>query len=214
MSNFHHAYLRAVDDLNAGRIEPVETYLELVPADEQDELAAMIADLLVARGPAAGTVDPASETYAAALTVIDEVIGSAGPSGVLPGALRTIRHARRIDPEEVIGALAEEYDITGTEGRQALGRFYHQLETGLLIGPNIAHRLLRSLSEYFRVEFADVLASVRPTDGPAPPAAVLGMGRPAGSDASPRGHARQENAIGPDPEVKLVEKLFTGGPDA
>ena len=36
-SSFDQVFWRAVDDLNAGRFEEVETYLELVPSTERDE---------------------------------------------------------------------------------------------------------------------------------------------------------------------------------
>ncbi len=213
MSNFHNAYLRAVDDLNAGREHPIETYLELVPDSEQDALASMISELLVARGPAAVEVDPTSETYAAALAVVDDVMGSAGPSGILPGALRTMRIARRLDPDDVVEHLAQDFGISGAEGRRELERFYHRLESGLLIGPRIAHRLLHSLSQYFPVAFADLVAAARSMASPASsPEAALGLGRPASGDAPPPS-SKESQLIGTDPEVELVRQLFTGGPD-
>lgn len=208
-------FWRAVDDLNAGRVEPVERYLELVASEERDELAELLATVLATRGPAPAAVDTASEGYARALAAIDEVAASSGAAGMLPGALRTMRHARGIERDAVVGALADEHGIAGPDGRKALERFYHRLESGQLLGPRIARRLLVSLARIFDADPEDFIAGTRPTEaagGPWGPA-VPAMGR-GGADEPPRPRGGQPGIAGRDPEVDLVERLFTGGPDA
>jgi hypothetical protein len=213
-SALEQVFWRAVDDLNAGRVEPVERYLELVAADQRDELAEMLASVLVTRGPAVGAVDTASEGYARALAAIDEVAASSGATGLLPGALRTMRHARGIERDAVVGALADEHGIAGADGRKALERYYHRLESGQLLGSRIARRLLVSLARIFDAEPEDFIAGARPAESAAGPwrPAVPAMGRGGGEPARARG--RQPDLVGRDPEVDLVERLFTGGPDA
>ncbi|HEX8647403.1 MAG TPA: hypothetical protein VF715_10925 [Thermoleophilaceae bacterium] len=214
-SALEQVFWRAVDDLNAGRVEPVERYLELVASDQRDELAEMLATVLATRGPAVGAVDTASEGYARALAAIDEVAASSGATGMLPGALRTMRHARGIEREAVVAALAEEHGIAGPDGRKALERYYHRLESGQLLGTRIARRLLVSLARIFDAEPEDLIAGARPAGpgvrpwGPAAPA----MGR-GGADERVRPRGSRPDVVGRDPEVELVERLFTGGSDA
>ena len=127
---FDHAFWMAVDDMNAGTAKPIETYLRLVPSHERDELASMLADVLMARGPAPTPSATESEGYARTLAIIDDVLGTASPSGILPSALRTMRDARGIDFDVVVDRLAEEFEIAGAAGRKALERYYHRLEHG------------------------------------------------------------------------------------
>lgn len=214
-SSLEQVFWCAVDDLNAGRIEPVEHYLELVPSHERDELALMLATVLAARGSATCPADINSEGYARALSAIDEVIASAGPTGVLPGALRTMRHARGIDRDQVIAALAKDFDISGAEGRKTLERFYHYLETGKLLGSQLTRRLLTSVAKILDADPEDLIAGSEPSGPATRLSAVPAMGRGAGPHDRPGipGDRRPE-LVGPDPEVELVERLFTGGRDA
>jgi hypothetical protein len=133
---------------------------------------------------------------------------------VLPAALRTMRHARGIDREQVIDTLAAEYEIAGPDGRKALERFYHRLEAGKLLGARLTRELLASLSRIVGADVDDLAAGARPT-GPPPRltlAPARSMGRGGGEDrAGPPG--RECERVGRDPEVELVEHLFIGGRD-
>lgn len=207
-------FWRAVDDLNAGHVKPIDTYLNLVADADQDELAEMLAAVLSERGPAPGPADPRSEGYARALAAIDEVSGTSGPAGVLPAALRTMRHARGIDREQVVEELAAEYEIAGPDGRKALERFYHRLEAGKLLGLRLTRELLASLARIVGADVEDLAAGSRST-GPAPPltlAPTPGMARTSGEDR-PTLTRREPERVGRDPEVELVERLFIGGRD-
>ncbi len=213
-SAFDQVFWRAVDDLNAGRPEPVEHYLGLVPSDEQDELAALLSTVLAARGPASVRVDEASEGYARALAAVDEVTGSTSPAGALPKALSMMRHARGVERETIYATLADDLGVQSSEGRKEIERFYHQLESGVLLGPKIAHRVLRSLAKAFEADARDFIAGVRPTGAAAKLGSAPAMGRPAGEQSrhAPSGAGR--DLVGTHPEVELVRHVFTGGPDA
>ena len=214
---FEQAFLAAVDDMNAGQLHAPEHYLRTVPAARHEEFTRRLAGLMAARGPQAS--EPTSEAFEAALGAVAAVRASAGQTGILPGALKQMRKARGIRPRDVVDALATEYEL-GPGGREALREHYHQLESGELVGPNIAHRLLRSLADYFGAEFEDFRAAVRPAGsagaGGGPRLRLApAMGRGAGGEAGPASPGRhQSRAVGPDPEVELVRQLFTGGPDA
>ncbi|MGN6254925.1 MAG: hypothetical protein ACTHO8_08085 [Solirubrobacterales bacterium] len=209
---FERAFWQALEDLRQGSEKPIEEYLRFVPREQRQELGRMLADVLLARGPAPAPDAAESEGYRRAVAVVDEVLGKRGTAGVLPGALKAMRGARGIEPDAVVGRLAADFEVRGDEGRRALARNYHRLETGTLPGSKLSRRLLRSLAAVFEVDVAEILAAV----GPAAPGpsleSVPAMGRSAGDrkpPSSPAGAGRL-----PDPEVELVERLFHGGPDA
>lgn len=205
------AFWQMLNDLKEGSEKPIESYLALVPLDQRDELGRLLADVLLARGPAPVSSSSESEGYRRAAAVVDEVLGSRGVAGILPGTLKAMRRARGIEPEGVVERLAADFEVQGKEGRQALARNYHRLETGKLLGAKLSRRLLGSLASIFDVDPAEVLAAARPAaEGPSLKS-VPAMGRSGGARApSPP----PPSARPPDPEVELVERLFHGGPDA
>lgn len=203
------AFWLAIDDLKQGTEKPIESYLGLVPRDQREELGRMLADVLAARGPGPAPSTGESEGYKRAVAVVDEVLGARGAGGILPGTLKAMRNARGIEPEVVVERLAADFEIRGEEGRQALARDYHRLETGKLLGSKLSRRLLSALASVFDVDPEEVLAAARPVNAPtlkSAPAMARGGGR---APSPPRPSTRL-----PDPEVELVERLFHGGPDA
>jgi hypothetical protein len=210
---FERAFWQAIDDMHAGTTKPIEAYLRLVPSDERDELARMLADVLVARGPAPTPSAEEGEGYARALAVIDDVLGVTGPAGILPRALKTMRDARGIEFDAVVDRLAADFEIRGRRGRKALEHNYHRLEHGKLLGTKLANRLLESLARIFEIDPRDLAAGAQPT-GKAPRLAPAPtMGRSGGSVRQSGAREEAEDVL-PDPEVARVERLFTGGPDA
>jgi hypothetical protein len=215
---FDHAFLAAIDDLNAGRLhaDPGH-YLRSVPVARHDEFTRRLTALMAARDPATHE-EVTAEARDAALTAMAAVTPGAGTEGILPGALRRLRKARGIERDTLIDALAGEYAL-GPAGRDALRRSYHRLESGALAGPRIAHRLLRSLARHLDADGEDFIAAARAVvGGPAGGRPAPAMGRSAGGSEpqrrDPAPVARSRSAGGPDPDVELVERLFTGGPDA
>lgn len=214
---FDQAFMAALDDMNAGRLhDDPGHYLRTVPAARHEEFTRRLSALMAARGP--GVHDRvSSEAYEAALSAVAAVTASAGPAGILPGALRQLRKARGIEREAIVDDLAAEYDIGG-RGRDTLRRFYHQLESGQLVGPKISHRLLRSIAAKLDADGDDFIsaarASVRQAASPRLNA-IPAMGRGAGESAGGQTAAqRDERVARRDPDVELVERLFCGGPDA
>ena len=207
---FERAFWLALDDLKAGAENPIETYLDLVPREQRDELGEMLADVLAARGPSPASSATESEGYKRALAVVDEILGSRGAAGILPGTLKAMRHARGIEPDEVVEQLAADFEVQGEDGRRTLARNYHRLETGKLLGSNLSRRLLTSLAAVFGVDPDEVLAAARPAAKGPTLKSVPAMGRSGAGPVPPQ----SPSAKLPDPEVELVERLFHGGPDA
>jgi hypothetical protein len=206
------AFWQALEDLKQGAEKPIEDYLRLVPREQRQELAQLLADVLLARGPGPAPDGAESEGYKRAFAVVDEVLDARGAAGILPGALKAMRNARGIEPDAVVERLAADFEVEGEEGRQALARNYHRLETGTLLGSKLSRRLLSSLASVFDVDPAELLAAARPAaEGPSL-RSVPAMGRSAGpQEPSP---SRPSSERLPDPEVELVERLFHGGPEA
>jgi hypothetical protein len=208
---FERAFWQALEDMKTGSEKPIEDYLRLVPRGQRDELGRMLADVLLARGPAPAPDTADSEGYRRAVAVVDEVLGSRGVAGILPGTLKAMRNARGIEPDVVVERLATDFEVQGDDGRRALARNYHRLETGKLLGSKLSRRLLGSLAAVFDVDPAEVLAAARPAEqGPSLRSAPA-MGR-SGDTQTPT--PSRPTAKLPDPEVELVERLFHGGPDA
>jgi len=218
---FDHAFLAAIDDLNAGRLhDDPQHYLRAVPAARHAEFTRRLTALMVARGPADHD-EVTAEAYDAALSAVTATTAGSAAAGILPDGLRRLRKVRGIERDALIDALAAEYDL-GPAGRDALRRYYHELESGALTGSNIAHRLLRSLARQLDADGEDFIAAARavvrasvPQRSPLRPAPA--MGRSAGDferRRAPAPAARSQRIGRPDPDVELVERLFTGGPDA
>jgi hypothetical protein len=218
---FDQAFLAAIDDLNAGRLHgDPEHYLRAVPAGRHAEFTQRLTALLAARGPTDHD-EITAEAYDAALSAVTAVTSGSESAGLLPDALRRLRKLRGVERDTLIDALAAEYDL-GPTGRDALRRRYHELESGAVLGPSIAHRLLRSLARHLEADGDDFIAAARTVARGAarrrsPLGAAPAMARSAGDLEQRRGAkaAAEPRPIGrPDPDVELVERLFTGGPDA
>jgi hypothetical protein len=208
---FERAFEQALDDLRAGEEKPIESYLRLVPEEDRPQLSEMLADVFLARGPGEPSRGGEREGYKRALAVVEEVLGSRGKSGILPGTLKAMRNARGIEPDAVVEKLAADFGVEGEEGRRTLARNYHRLETGALLGSKLSRRLLTSLAAVFDVDAAEIAAAARPAkEGPSL-RSVPAMGRSDGTRPAPG--SRPSDRL-PDPEVELVERLFHGGPDA
>lgn len=214
---FDQAFLAAIDDLNAGRLHgDPEHYLRAVPAARHAEFSRRLTALMTARGPA-GHDEITAEAYDAALAAVTAVTAGSESAGLLPDALRRLRKLRGVERDTLIDALAAEYGV-GPAGRDALRRHYHELESGTLAGPGIAHRLLRSLARHLDADGEDFVAAARAVARPRSPLrAAPAMARGAGDREQRRGAktvAAARTVSRPDPDVELVERLFTGGPDA
>lgn len=206
---FEKAFLQAVDDADAGESKPLDSYLELVPTDERDELRALLAKVFAAQGPGTRSTPAESESYARALDVIQRVRSETGPSGSLPGLLIQIRHSRGIDRDHIVDWLTERFNLGGA--RDAVRRGYHELESGQLLGPRLSRRLLAALGEVFEIDPGDLEAASEPT-GP-PPAAqpAIAYGRGANRQVSGPDNPASSAVAPLDDQVRA---LFTGGRDA
>jgi hypothetical protein len=207
-AGFEQAFARALDDLHHDRLADPEDYLSMVPRARHDEFVDQLTAAMAERPPAAAASDAA---HGRALAAVAAARRAGGPAGILPGALVALRHARGIERDEVLDHLAAEFEL-GAAARPTLRRLYHQLESGMLLGSSVSHRLLASLARRFGARVEDFVAAVQPTGparGPAAPAMARGAGSQRGGEA-PGGAARAAAV----PDAERAERLFLGGPDA
>src|SRR5689334_4087030 len=128
MSAVERVFLDALEDLRAGREEPVERYLQRVPSSEREQLADLLASYFASQqGPADARANAA--VYERTLAAIDRVTASAGAAGVLPGMLTELSRARGVKRRELVAQLAEQLDVP-PRARPLLRRLYHRLESG------------------------------------------------------------------------------------
>lgn len=215
MTGFEQAFARALDDLAHDRLADPDEYLTMVPAARRDEFVDRLTAVMADRPPS--TAVAAGEAHERALAAVATARGASGPSGILPEALIALRRARGVERDDVLDHLATELEI-GAGGRPALRRYYHQLETGTLLGSRVSHRVLASLARRLGARVEDFVAAIQPTGGPARGALGGALARGAG-DARPgaaagRAGRAPSREVSPDPDAERVAQLFCGGPDA
>jgi hypothetical protein len=216
MTGFEQAFARALDDLAHDRLADPDEYLTMVPAARRDEFVDRLTAAMAGRAPS--TAVPAAEAHERALAAVAAARGASGPSGILPEALIALRRARGVERDDVLDHLASELEI-GAGGRPALRRYYHQLETGTLLGSRVSHRVLASLARRLGARVEDFVAAIQPTGGGGPAlggalARGAGDARPGGSATGPAGRSAPAHDARPDPDAERVAQLFCGGPDA
>lgn len=200
-------FLDALDDLQAGRAEEVDRYLERVPTSERAQLADLLAMYFASRQrPVANNVPAA--TYERVLATLDRVTEKAGRSGTLPGLLAELRRTRGLRRPDVTRAICQLLEI-GDEAVAQLEREYHRLETGQLDGGRLSRRLLDALAHVFRIPLDDLTAASVPLMRDSPSRAQRFARSTSTSTASAQGGRPRSNQA--DPEVQA---LFYGGRDA
>jgi transcriptional regulator with XRE-family HTH domain len=206
-ASVEHVFLEALDDLQAGRAEDVDRYLERVPTSGRAQLADLLAMYFASRRrPLRKDVPPAS--YERVLATLDRIAQKAGRSGTLPGLLTELRRTRGLRRPDVTRAICQLLDLSD-EAIAQLEREYHRLETGQLDGRRLSRRLLEALAQVFRIPIDDLAAASVPLPrDSALPAQRFARSTDAFTAAAHREQLRPTQA---DSEVRA---LFYGGRDA
>lgn len=208
-ASVEQVFLDALEDLRAGRVDPIEHYLELVPQSQRAQLADLLAMYFASRTHPAGR-ELRATSYERVLDTIDRVSETAGPAGILPGLIRELRRTRGLRRQDVTRSLCQRFEVSH-EAASELEREYHRLETGQLRGEGLSQRLLAALAELFRIDPDDLAAASLPVPGTARPRPAHAFGRATDDTA----RLQQETpATGGEPGNKLVWRLFHGGRDA
>jgi hypothetical protein len=182
MTAVEQVFLDALEDLRDGREQPVERYLERVPATEREELANLLAAYFASREqPADARADAA--LFERTLAVVDRVAAEeSGPAGVLPGLLVELSRTRGLRRTEIVAALQSLLKVPEA-ARAYLAELYHSLESGQVPGDGLQPRLIEALSQVFRLPVEEVDVARRPLGPPrrAEPTMAFGRGGPIGA---------------------------------
>jgi hypothetical protein len=213
MSAVEQVFLEALDDLRSGRSEPVERYLERVPATDRQQLADLLAGYFASR---VRPVDPHANAalFERTLEVVDRVIGErSGEAGLLPAMLVQLSSTRGLRRRDLVARLREQLGLP-ERAETTLAEYYHRLESNRVPGPSLSRRLLVALGSVLRISEEELDAASRPFCPPTRVQAVAGFGRGATLGAEISGTAPAVPAVPEDPVAHEVYSLFYGGRDA
>lgn len=206
-ASVERVFLEALDDLQSGRAQDVDHYLERVPMTEREQLADLLAMYFASRrGPRHAEVSRTA--YTRVLATLDRMTDTAGRAGTLPGLLAELRRTRGLRRSDVTRAIC---DLLGLSDQAIvqLEREYHRLETGQLDGRRLSRRILEALAEIFRIPVDDLAEASLPLRSE-PQRATRSFARSAGA------FTVAARAAPPDRDETTgdVRALFYGGRDA
>lgn len=214
MTRVEQVFLEALDDLREGRGEPVERYLERVPATERRQLADLLAGYFASRTQ---PVDPHANAalFERTLETVDRVLAEhTGAAGVLPSTLVELSRTRGLRRRELVARLREALGLP-ERSEPALAECYHRLESGQVPGLSLSTRLLGALGAVLRMPADELEAASRPLGPPRRLEAVAGFGRGGRPGPEMTGAAALAVPQPPDdPDVREIHALFYGGRDA
>jgi hypothetical protein len=211
MSDVERLRQRFIAEFEAGRAPDPREYLAEVSEADQRELETLL-DVYLERAPrrrfdqAAFAVSPARELADDLAQTLD------GQAGTWPVVLPRLRHSARLRRTELVARLAAALNVPGRE--EKVGRYYHEMEQGLLEPRGVSDRVLDALGDLLGTtrerlrEAAGALTAAPPaardalfarTATPDPDARAAMGAPPAASPATP-----------PDQRDE-VDELFRGG---
>jgi hypothetical protein len=126
-----------------GKADPSEFVLRAAPA-ERRELATLI-DGYLARAPRTPLAHQAPPEPRAEATIeaLSRSIG--GAAGLWPAVLPQLRNRAGLKRRELVDRLAAALDVSGRESK--VGRYYHEMELGLLPAAGVSSRVLEALAK-------------------------------------------------------------------
>jgi hypothetical protein len=202
-----------IEEHQAGGEADPRRYLAQVSRVERLELAALI-DAYLVRAPAA-PVDFAAPADPSAERILDALERSlAGQAGLWPALLPRLRDRAGLKRSELVGRLAGALGLGGRE--EKVGRYYHQMEQGLLPAAGVSGRVLDALAGLLG-ETAEALrqagASLSPGGHQAAPApsAAPAFTRVAQSDEPGRASSSAVSGRASTEAWDEVDELFRGG---
>jgi hypothetical protein len=141
-----------------------------VSGRDRAELAALI-DAFLERAPRRA-FDPEAPRSSRAAAVAESVHRSlAGSSGMWPSLLPQLRHRAKLQRADLVAQLAERLGAQGQTDK--VGRYYHQMEQGLLPASGVSDSVLEGLGRIVGYG-ADALRKAGEMPGAGGPAAAGG----------------------------------------
>ena len=175
-------------------------YLERAPVTERAALSRRIEEVLLSAPRREWDGDAFEATLSSPLMREIETAVH-GTSGLWPALLPRLRNGARLKRREVVQRLAAELGVTGRE--EKVGRYYHEMEQGLLDESGVADRVLDAL--------ARILGSSAETLREA--GRALGNTRTAIPDSAYAQPGQQAPAQSTEESWDEVDELFAGRHD-
>lgn len=208
MTAAERIFQEALEDLRAGREEPVERYLDRVPRTEREQLADLLVDYFAARQEPA---DPRAnaELFERTLAAVDRVAAEeTATAGVLPGLLMELSRTRGMRRSDIVSALRNALKLPD-KTTEFLADLYHRLEAGQVPGRGMQPRLIAALSEVFRLPEDEIEVARIPLRQPRTLRVAKVFGRGGGEVGESFSSGRAEAPS--DPQLREVFDLFYGG---
>ena len=119
------------------------SYLQRAPDSERPALAKRIEEILLSAPRRAWDEKSFQATLGSPLMREIET-AVRGASGLWPALLPRLRNAAQLKRREVVQQLAQELGVTGRE--EKVGRYYHEMEQGLLDERGVSDRVMDALA--------------------------------------------------------------------
>ncbi|MDQ3933028.1 MAG: hypothetical protein M3340_00165 [Actinomycetota bacterium] len=208
MNAAEQVFLEALEDLRDGREQPVERYLDRVPATERRLLADLLASYFASREEPADPYANA-ELFERTLAAVDRVAAEeSGQAGVLPGMLVELSRTRGLKRGDVVTGLQSALGLPD-RARDFLAELYHRLESGRVPGSGLHPRLITALGQVFKLPDEEVDAARRPLGPPHALRAALAFGRGGGELGAVEDQDRPQPPV--EEDLRQVFLLFYGG---
>jgi hypothetical protein len=192
---------------SGGEADPV-AYLERAAAKDRRELAALI-DGYLARAPRREFDESAFPNSPAAATVEGLQRALGGSSGLWPVILPRLRAQAGLKRRELVERMALALEVN--ERRDKVGRYYHEMEQGLLPADGVSDRVVETLARLVGSTAAALRDAGRTLstmpEHPSESVPFAREGRLDTASAAPQ----PPNGVPPQEPWDEVDELFLGG---
>ena len=200
---------RFVAAFEAGENPDPREYLAQLEGTDQRELEALL-DAYLAQAPRRRFDAQAVAASPARARVDDLEQSLSGRAGAWPVLLPRLRNAARLRRGELVTRLAEALGVAGREAK--VGRYYHEMEQGLLAPAGVSDRVLDALASLLRTtreRLREAGASAMTGEAVAGAAPFARTAAPTEDERAAMAAAK---AAAPEPEARdEVDELFLGG---
>src|SRR4051794_37368004 len=212
MSDVERLQAQFIAEFEAGRAPDPREYLARVEGADQRRLEEVL-DAYLEQAPRR-RFDAEAFAASPARTLSDDLAQSLqGRAGTWPVVLPRLRHAARLRRSELVARLAASLGVADRE--EKVGRYYHEMERGLLEPRGVSDRVLDVLAALLGTTRERLRADAASGFPGAPPASDALFARTARPDAESRaamGAPASPSGPPPDAGGEEVDALSRGGP--
>jgi len=210
MSDVEGLRQRFIAEFEAGRAPDPREYLTQVDGADRRELEALL-DAYLEQAPRR-SFDAAAFAASPARDLADDLTQAlGGQAGTWPVLLPRLRQTARLRRADLVQRLSAALGVTGRE--EKVGRYYHEMEQGLLEPRGVSDRVLDALGDLLgtsRERLREAAAALGPT-APSPGDTLFARTAMPDPDArAAMGAPPAPSGEEPPEEVDEVDELFRG----